>query len=191
MGIAVRAASGCCALRGRIRPAWLGCHPISAGEATSRKGDVRNQLRTSRARRDAAFRSAAEKGRASHFRTTPGAKVSRVGCNSAVMEFSPAVDRRLRASIGLTVDLRSSADVWRRLRRRAQRLGTTTPCYESVRRLVIAERERRAELVAALGTVLEVAMRRKPTFPHDVSRIYHRRLVASRRVLELPSRWPP
>ena len=84
------------------------------------------------------------------------------------MQFSPAVDPRLRASVGRSIDLSSSAEVWRRVRRRALRLGTTTPCYETVRRLVIVERERRARLLATAGTVLEVAMRRIPTFPDDV-----------------------
>ena len=107
------------------------------------------------------------------------------------MEFSPAVDRRLRASVGRSIDISSSADVWRGLRRRAQRLRTTTPCYESVRKLVIAERERRAELVAAVGTVLEVAMRRIPTAPIDVARIYRRRLAQSRRTFKIRTRWPP
>ena len=60
------------------------------------------------------------------------------------MEFAPAIDPRLRASVGRIVDLRSSAAVWRELRRRARRFRTTTPCYESTRKLVIAERERRA-----------------------------------------------
>src|SRR4029077_12716567 len=102
------------------------------------------------------------------FRASPGTKALQVGCESPVMEFSPAVDRRLRASVGRSIDISSSADVWRGLRRRAQRLRTTTPCYESVRKLVIDERERRARLTAAVGTVLETAMRRIPTTPEDV-----------------------
>ena len=63
--------------------------------------------------------------------------------HSPGMEFAPAIDPRLRASVGRIVDLRL---VGRRLaaslRRRARRFRTTTPCYESVRKLVIAERER-------------------------------------------------
>ena len=43
------------------------------------------------------------------------------------MEFAPAIDPRLRASVGRIVDLRSSAAVWRELRRRARRFRTTTP----------------------------------------------------------------
>ena len=80
------------------------------------------------------------------------------------MEFAPAIDPRLRASVGRIVDLRSSAAVWRELRRRARHFGTTTPCYESIRKLVIAERERRARLLAAITTVLEIASR-----PHSRS----------------------
>jgi len=107
------------------------------------------------------------------------------------MLFAPEVDRRVVAGVRLLPDISCSAQVLRALRRRARRHGSVTPCYESVRKLVIAERERRAELVAAVGTVFEVAMRRVATFPDDVSRIYDRRLVASRRALKLPGRWPP
>jgi hypothetical protein len=96
------------------------------------------------------------------------------------MEFAPPIDPRLRASVGRIVDLRSSASVWRELRRRALRLGTTTPCYESVRKLVVAERERRARLLAALTTMLEIAARRVPVLPEQVPRIYRRRLALSR-----------
>ena len=107
------------------------------------------------------------------------------------MEFSPAIDSRLIASVGRTADLRSSAAVWRGVRRRARRFGTTTPCYESVRRLVVAERERRARLVAAIATVLEIATGRIPVLPEQVPRIYHRRLTQSRRWLRLPTRASP
>jgi hypothetical protein len=105
------------------------------------------------------------------------------------MEFAPAIDPRLRASVGRIVDLRSSAVVWRELRRRARHFGTTTPCYESTRKLVIAERERRARLLAAITTVLEIATRRIPVLPEHVPRIYRRRLAESRARMGL--RRPP
>ena len=105
------------------------------------------------------------------------------------MEFAPAIDPRLRASVGRIVDLRSSAAVCRELRRRARRLRTTAPCYESVRKLVVAERERRARLVAAIATVLEISTRRMPVLPEQVPRIYRRRLRESRAALGV--RRPP
>ncbi len=105
------------------------------------------------------------------------------------MEFAPAIDPRLRASVGRIVDLRSSAAVWRELRRRARHFGTTTPCYESTRKLVIAERERRARPLAAITTVLEIASRRIPVLPEHVPRIYRRRLAESRARMGL--RRPP
>ena len=107
------------------------------------------------------------------------------------MEFAPAIDPRLRASVGRIVDLRSSAAVWRELRRRARRFRTTTPCYESVRKLVIAERERRARLLATITTVLEIAARRVPVLPEHVPRVYRRRLAESRARLGLRERPPP
>jgi len=85
------------------------------------------------------------------------------------MEFSRAIDNRLRVCVRRTVDLRNAADVRRRLRRRAWRLHTATPCYESVRKLVVAERERRARLIAGLATLLEIATRRLPVLPGQVS----------------------
>jgi hypothetical protein len=81
------------------------------------------------------------------------------------MQFSPAIDHRLRASVRRTVDLGNAAEVWRGLRRRGRRLSTATPCYESVRKLVVAERERRARLIAGLATLLEIATRRVPVLP--------------------------
>jgi hypothetical protein len=107
------------------------------------------------------------------------------------MEFSPAIDPRLVASVGRTVELGSSASVWRGLRRRARRLGTTTPCYESVRRLVVAERERRARLIATIATVLAIAARRVPILPEDVPRIQARQLARSRGWMRLLAMWPP
>jgi hypothetical protein len=107
------------------------------------------------------------------------------------MEFAPAIDPRLRASVGRIVDLRSSAAVWRELRRRAGRFQTTTPCYESVRKLVIAERERRARLLATITTVLEIAAGRGRVLPEHVTWVYGRRLAASRERLGLRERRPP
>jgi hypothetical protein len=97
------------------------------------------------------------------------------------MDFSPTVDARLVSSVSRIVDLSSSARVWRGLRRRAGRLRTTTPCYETVRKLVVAERERRARLIAAVATVLEITARRIPVRPEDIPRIAHRQLSRSRR----------
>jgi hypothetical protein len=105
------------------------------------------------------------------------------------MEFSPAIDRRLAVAVARTSDLDSSAAVWRKLRRRASRLRVATPCYESVRRLVIAERERRARLAAAIATLVEIATKRIPTLPEAVPHIHARHLARYRRRLRL--RRPP
>ncbi len=107
------------------------------------------------------------------------------------MEFSPAIDVRLAASVARTAELGSSAAVWRLLRRRARRLRTTTPCYESVRKLVVAERERRARIIATIATVLEIATRRIPVLPEDVPRIHARQLSRSRRWMWAPTTRPP
>ena len=101
------------------------------------------------------------------------------------MEFSPSVDRRLAAAVARTNDLGSSAAVWRGLRRRASRLRVATPCYESVRRLVVAERERRARLAAAIATVVEIATKRIPTLPEAVPHIHARHLARYRGRLRL------
>ncbi len=107
------------------------------------------------------------------------------------MEFAPEIDPRLRASVGRIVDLSSSAGVWRELRRRARRLQTTTPCYESVRKLVVAERERRARLLAAITTVLEITVARGRVLPEHVDWIYGRRLANSRARLGVRESRPP
>jgi hypothetical protein len=107
------------------------------------------------------------------------------------MEFAPAIDPRLKASVGRIVDLGSSAAVWRELRRRAGRLRTTTPCYETVRKLVVAERERRARLLAAITTILEIATRGVPVLPERVPHIYRRRLARSRQTLGVRRRRAP
>ena len=83
-------------------------------------------------------------------------EASRSLCESRCVQFSPAIDPRLVASVRRIPDLGCSAEVWRGLRRRALRFDTTTPCYESVRRLVLAERERRARLIATLATTIEI-----------------------------------
>ena len=94
------------------------------------------------------------------------AEALHVGGRSS-MEFSlrsiPAFGPVLAGSSTLLVSA-----VWRELRRRARHFGTTTPCYESVRKLVIVERERRARLPAAIRTVLETAMRRIPVLPECI-----------------------
>jgi len=107
------------------------------------------------------------------------------------MQFSPAIDPRLVASVTRIADLRCSAEVWRGLRRRALRFGTTTPCYESVRRLVLAERERRARLIATLATTVEILARRIPVLPEDVPCIYARRLAQTRSRMRLRPPRPP
>ena len=107
------------------------------------------------------------------------------------MQFAPAIDRRLVVRVSRETDLRSSAEVWRRLRRVAVRFDVATPCYESVRKLVNAERERRAELLATIATVLEIATRRIPVLPEQVPRIYARKLTESRARLHLRRRGPP
>ena len=107
------------------------------------------------------------------------------------MEFAPPIDPRLIAAMGRTIDLGSSAAVWRGLRRRARRLRLTTPCYESVRKLVVAERERRAHLVATIATALEIATRRVPVLPEDVPRIHARQLARSRSWMRARLNRPP
>ena len=124
-------------------------------------------------------------------RFEPGTKTPPSVCESHGMQFSPAIDARLVASVPRIADIHCSAEVWRGLRRRALRLGTTTPCYESVRRLVIAERERRAMLIATIGTTVEIMTRRIPVLPEDVPRIYARRLVEAHSRMRLRSPRPP
>jgi tRNA/tmRNA/rRNA uracil-C5-methylase (TrmA/RlmC/RlmD family) len=101
------------------------------------------------------------------------------------VEFSPTIDRRLIVAVARTGDLDSSADVWRRLRRRAARLRVATPCYESVRRLVLVERERRAQLAATIATVVEIMTKRIPTLPEAVPPIHARHLARYRGRLRL------
>jgi hypothetical protein len=96
------------------------------------------------------------------------------------MEFSPGVDHLFVTAVNRTLDLRNAAEVWRALRRRARRLNLATPCYESVRKLVRAERERRARLLATLATLLELGLRRVPVLPEQVPPIYARNLIRSR-----------
>ena len=107
------------------------------------------------------------------------------------MEFAPAVDPRLVTFVGRTVDLACSAEVWRRMRRRAGKIGVATPCYESVRKLVIIERERRARVLAVLTTILEIATRRVPVLPEAIPRIHARHLHRSRGVFGVRKRRGP
>jgi hypothetical protein len=97
------------------------------------------------------------------------------------VNFAPAVDPRLIRSIGRMPDLSCSAAVWRALRRRARPLDVDTPCYETVRKLVLAERERRARFLASVLTAFELVTSYPPHAPEDVERIYRRRLRESRR----------
>ena len=120
-----------------------------------------------------------------------GAESTHLTRHSHGMEFAPAIDPRLRASVGRIVDLHSSAAIWRELRRRARLFQTTTPCYESVRKLVVAERERRARLLATIATVLEIAACRGRVLPEHVELIYRRRRAEFRARLGLRGRPPP
>jgi hypothetical protein len=56
---------------------------------------------------------------------------------------------------------------------------------------VVAERERRARLIATIATVLEIAARRVPVLPEDVPRIHARQLARSRRWMRSRAMWPP
>jgi hypothetical protein len=103
------------------------------------------------------------------------------GCDAHIVNFAPAVDPRLIRSIGRMPDLTCSAAVWRAVRRRARPLDVDTPCYETVRKLVLRERERRARLLAALLTMFGILTSYPPRTPEDVERIYRRRLRYSRR----------
>jgi hypothetical protein len=92
------------------------------------------------------------------------------------MLFAPEVDRRVVAGVRLLPDISCSAQVLRALRRRARRHGSVTPCYESVRKLVHIERERRARALATAATVLEVMQARRILAPLDIEHIFERHL---------------
>ncbi|RDI75605.1 hypothetical protein Gocc_0024 [Gaiella occulta] len=96
------------------------------------------------------------------------------------MQFSPAIDARFVRAVRETRDLGCAAEVWRRLRRRARRARLATPCYESTRRLVVAERERRARIRAAAATIADIVRRRIPALPEDVPRMHARHLARAR-----------
>jgi hypothetical protein len=141
--------------------------------------------RSSHRRRLAMCKSAGETARSRHGH---GTKLARSRHSHGApfapwcggVEFSPAIDARLVRLVARTADLHSSAATWRSLRRRASRLGASTPCYESVRRLVTRERLRRARLTAAIATLAELATRRIPVLPEEVPRIYARHLARVR-----------
>jgi len=97
------------------------------------------------------------------------------------MNFAPAVDRRLIRSIGLMPDLTNAAAVWRAVRRRAGPLDVDTPCYETIRKLVHIERERRARLLASLFTAIELVTTRSPRAPEEIEWMYRRHLKRCRR----------
>jgi hypothetical protein len=96
------------------------------------------------------------------------------------MQFAPAVDPRLVAGIARIADISSAAAVSRALRPRARKLGVPRPCYETIRKLVHVERERRARILAAIATTFEIATRRVPVLPEQVPRIYRRHLRRTR-----------
>jgi len=106
------------------------------------------------------------------------------------MQFAPAVDPRLARAITRMVDLDCHAVVLRALRPQARRLGIPRPCYETVRKLVHVERWRRARIVAALATALEIATMRVPVLPEQVPRLYRRHLTRTRERLRC-RRAPP
>ncbi len=114
------------------------------------------------------------------IRHTVGTETAREPWNAGGMEFAPAIDPKVAAAVARTGDLGCSAVVWRAGRRRAQRLRIATPCYESVRLLVRAERDRRARLAAVLATLAEIAVRRIPVLPEDIPRIHDRHLTRYR-----------
>jgi hypothetical protein len=107
------------------------------------------------------------------------------------MEFAPAIDRRVRTTVARAGDITCSAAVWRAVRRRAERLRIPTPSYESVRRLVLAERDQRARLAAAIATLAEIAVRRIPVLPEDIPRIHHRHLARYRAHIRTRRGQPP
>jgi hypothetical protein len=68
---------------------------------------------------------------------------------------APRYDPRLiRAIHRLDDPSVSIAEVWRRVNVRADRLGVPRPGYDNVRRIILAERERKAELRAVRNEVL-------------------------------------
>ena len=99
------------------------------------------------------------------------------------MQFAPAVDPRFARAITRIVDIDCHADVLRALRPLARRIGAPRPCYETVRKLVHLERERRARIAAAIMTTLEITRRRVPVLPEQVPLIYRRRLEEARQRL--------
>ena len=117
---------------------------------------------------------------AAQVRHTVGTETEREPWNAGGMEFAPAIDPKVAAAVARTGDLGCSAVVWRAVRRRADRLRIATPCYESVRLLVRAERDRRARLAAVLATLAEIAARRIPVLPEDIPRIHDRHLTRYR-----------
>ena len=112
--------------------------PMRARDGRARVGAQRADVaRPDRRRPGIRARLAGRSGVALFAGHDAGTKASQVGCNSRVMEFSPR--RRSPPRAERRPDRSTSArppTVWRGLRRRARRLRTTTPCYESVRKLV-------------------------------------------------------
>jgi hypothetical protein len=67
------------------------------------------------------------------------------------MDFAPAIRPELLAIVGELDDgTRGIASIWRELGRRARARGLCQPSYESVRRLVHAQRERAALAYSSL-----------------------------------------
>ena len=119
-----------------------------------------------------------------------GTKRLRVRCDNRGVLFAPDIDRRVAAGVRRLPDISCSAAVWRALRRRARRLASVTPCYESVRKLVHLERERRARTLAIAATMLEVMRTRRMATPLEIERIFERHLKAARDRLHVPRSGP-
>jgi hypothetical protein len=60
------------------------------------------------------------------------------------------------------------AEVWRRVGARADRLGVSRPGYDHVRRIILAERERKAELREIRNEVVGTLAARRVPDPVDV-----------------------
>jgi hypothetical protein len=102
----------------------------------------------------------------------------RVPRDTPGMTFSPRVHELLLARVWEHDDGRlTMAEIWRRLRRDAARLGLFCPGYHTIRTIVKAERERRAAQREALVIAVEEAFAWSP----DVFRILDHLAAAARR----------
>jgi hypothetical protein len=102
-----------------------------------------------------------------------------------VVDCSPRLDVRLEDALRSLRDLdRPGAAIWRELGTLAGALGLPRPSYGAVRVRVLHEREiraeRRAALLAAVDTLVDVELRAVPLLPDTVPSAYRRNLERRR-----------